>query len=86
MPKGDKYLELTKYLEKAESFNVEITFKEIEKIVGFRLPDSAYVHIPWWSNTESHSQAHSWMNAGYYTSDCSRTVPMKKVTFCRRIY
>ena len=46
------------------------TFGEIEAILGFRLPDSARLYRPWWSNSESgsgHSHALAWQAAGWRT-------------------
>lgn len=46
------------------------SFGEIEAILGFRLPDSARLHRPWWSNRKSgggHSQALAWQAAGWRT-------------------
>ena len=47
------------------SDNIELSFEEIEKINKFSLPDSARKHRPWWGNDSTHSQALSWLNAGY---------------------
>ena len=46
------------------------TFGEIEAILGFRLPDSARLHRPWWSNSKKgngHSHALAWQAAGWRT-------------------
>ncbi len=45
-----------------------LTFSEIERILGFRLPRSAYDHRPWWANPSSandHPYAQSWLSAGW---------------------
>ncbi len=45
-----------------------LTFTEIEGILDFKLPKSAYVHRPWWSNPSSpkyHSYAQSWLDADW---------------------
>lgn len=47
------------------------TFREIEKILGFKLPDSARIHRPWWANQGErggHSHALAWEMAGWKTS------------------
>lgn len=44
------------------------TFNEIETIIGFKLPGSAYNHRPWWANPSSindHPYAQSWLSAGW---------------------
>ncbi len=43
-----------------------LTFKEIERIIGSKLPSSAYEHLAWWSNPTSpldHPHAQSWLEA-----------------------
>jgi hypothetical protein len=67
MPKGDMYVGLQNHLEGSGKENISLSFKEIESLVGFPLPASARKHMAWWSNTTSHSQACSWLNAGYQT-------------------
>lgn len=67
MPKGDKFIALTAYLEKCGMDELKMTFSEIEKIIGFRLSDSAYTYPAQWSNSESQSFAFGWLNAGYIT-------------------
>lgn len=45
-----------------------LTFLEIEKILGFKLPSSAYKHRPWWANPSSpydHPHAQSWLAAAW---------------------
>jgi len=43
-----------------------MTFRQIEEILGFRLPPSARQHLHWWANdqTGNHTQATAWMRAG----------------------
>ena len=45
----------------------DTTFREVEAILGFQLPDSARRHQAWWSNTDSHSHATAWLRAGWST-------------------
>jgi hypothetical protein len=45
-----------------------VTFSEIEKLLGFKLPPSAHIHRPWWANGGSHSHSLSWEAAGWATS------------------
>ena len=52
MPKGDKFIALTAYLEKCGKDEIKMSFSEIERIIGFRLPDSAYAYPAQWSNSE----------------------------------
>ena len=81
MPKGDKFIALTAYLEKCGEDKIKMTFSEIEKIIGCRLPDSAYTYPAQWSNSESHSLAFGWLNAGYLTRQVN--IPEQTVEFVR---
>ena len=44
-------------------------FGDIEKAIGFSLPDSAREHRAFWANTTTHSIALSWLSVGYKTVD-----------------
>lgn len=76
MPKGDKFIGLTTYLEKCGKDEIKMSFSVIENVLGFRLKKSAYVHQQYWSNTKSHSISYGWLNAGYR----SQNVDMKGQT------
>lgn len=65
MPKGDKFIGLTAYLEKCGKDEIKMSFSDIEKILGLRLSKSAYLYPEYWCNTKSHSIAYGWLNAGY---------------------
>ena len=60
-----KYQKLSDYLVKQQIITVSLTYAEIETILGFSLPSSAYHHRAWWANTASHPQAKSWLNMGW---------------------
>lgn len=64
---GKKYRALTDYLLNAARDEVQLTFSEIEHILGFKLPSSARGHRAFWANTTSHSIALSWLNCGFET-------------------
>lgn len=59
-----KYLPLSKYLFKNNYTHIELTFKKIEEILGFALPQSAYSYSAWWANT-GHKHALTWTDVGY---------------------
>jgi antitoxin HicB len=63
-----KYLPLQMHLigvSHSES-DVQLSFAEIEQIIGDRLPPSAHNHREWWSNhAGSHVQARAWLEAGW---------------------
>ena len=70
MPKGDKFIALTAYLEKCGMDEVKMTFSEIEKIIGRELPATAYKKREWWSNNDrTHTQSAAWSDVGYKTCD-----------------
>ena len=61
-----KYRGLTEYLLESNANRVTLTYAEIEKILGFSLPNSAHKHMrAYWSNSETHSYALSWLSIGY---------------------
>jgi hypothetical protein len=65
-----KYEPLKRFLESIQpTVNVEsLTFGEIEGVLGFKLPKSAYEHRAWWSNQtfpEDHPHAQFWLEAGW---------------------
>ncbi len=64
-----KYFPLQQYLTNLPTSqrDVTLTFPQIERIIGDRLPPSASNHRPWWANEENgqHSHAHAWMKAGW---------------------
>jgi hypothetical protein len=61
-----KYEPLTEFLRKQRTDRVAVTFSEIERIVGFKLPSSALHHRAWWSNNPSNSvMTKAWLEAGY---------------------
>lgn len=62
-----KYEKLRQFLVQQEA-DCELSFEQIEQILGFKLPASAYRHQPWWSNSgNGHSHAQAWLEAGRKT-------------------
>lgn len=45
--------------------NITLSFSQIEMIIHDALPQSTLKCRPWWANSPSHSQAKSWMKAGF---------------------
>jgi hypothetical protein len=63
-----KYEPLKRYLESSGNDFIDLSFSEIERILGFRLPDSACRYRAWWSNEGgTHAHSLSWLEAGYKT-------------------
>ena len=53
-----KYDPLTSFLVAKAGREIRLSFAEIERILGFKLPKSAYEHEAWWSNNPTgHSHA-----------------------------
>ena len=79
-----KYDPLAHYLGHAREEGIDASFAQLEKILGFRLPDSAYRYQAWWANEThgSHSHSRSWQEAGWET--CQVNLPRKTVRFERR--
>lgn len=77
-----KYEALPQFLSKAGQAAHRMSFREIERVLGFKLPTSAYEYEAWWSNNETgHSHARAWLKFGWRTE----AVDLKKrqVTFRR---
>lgn len=61
-----KYEPLTVFLQKQRVDHVEMSFAEIERVVGFKLPRSSQKHRAWWSNSPSNSvMTAAWLAAGF---------------------
>ncbi len=77
-----KYDPLAHHLRESRQVAVPMTFEEIERIIGARLPPSAFKYRPWWSNNPSNSViTHAWLNAGYKSSEVDmlgRTLVFRK--------
>lgn len=77
-----KYEPLSRLLSRRDASRVRVSFVEIEKELGFKLPRSAYEYEAWWSNNETgHSHAKAWLEPGWRTEDID--LLGKKVTFAR---
>lgn len=60
-----KYSPLGEYLMAQQSDSCVLTFSRIEEIIGASLPASAKQREQWWGNDKTHTQACSWMQAGW---------------------
>lgn len=61
-----KYEPLGEYLKKQDREQVPMTFAEIERVIGVKLPPSATKHRPWWSNNPDNSvMTRVWLDAGF---------------------
>jgi CBS domain-containing protein len=83
-PRESKYAALADWLQSQPGRvdMVELSFEEIESIIGGALPVSAYEHRAWWSNDSTgHPHARMWLDTGWRSSSLNMTD--RKVTFVR---
>src|ERR1043165_10102137 len=60
-----KYEPLGQFLRKQRTQEVPLTFREIEKITGVKLPPKAQHHRAWWSNNpDNNVMTKVWLAAG----------------------
>jgi hypothetical protein len=79
-----KYEPLPQFLSKKVGATHRMSFEQIERVLGFKLPKSAYEHEAWWSNNDTgHSHARVWMAAGWRTQDVD--LDTRTVTFRRAV-
>jgi hypothetical protein len=61
-----KYEPLGQFLRKQRTQEVPLTFREIEKITGVKLPPKAQHHRAWWSNNpDNNVMTKVWLEAGF---------------------
>ena len=79
-----KYEPLPQFLDTKGVGEIRLKFEQIEKALGFKLPQSAYRHQAWWANHEgTHSHARTWLRAGWQTKDVD--LGAHKVTFRKTV-
>jgi Tfp pilus assembly protein PilV len=77
-----KYEPLTHYLERSKDQVVELTFAEIERIIGGKLPASSLRHRALWSNNPvGHVMTQAWLAAGFESEQVD--MARKRVKFRR---
>ena len=63
-----KYQSLATHLHQSGQDSIAMTFAKIERIVGAKLPPSAFKYRAWWSNNPMNSViTRAWLDAGYKT-------------------
>lgn len=74
-----KYDPLMMYLDKSGRGELVLSYKEIESIIGDKLPVTSYRKTEWWSNNDAtHSQSSAWSDVGYKTCNI---ILGKSITF-----
>jgi hypothetical protein len=77
-----KYEPLGQFLRQQGTPEVPLTFREIEKITGVKLPPKAQHHRAWWSNNPSNNvMTKVWLEAGYESSQVDMNA--RKLVFRR---
>jgi hypothetical protein len=77
-----KYEPLGAFLRGQRSEEVPLTFNEIEKITGVKLPPKAQHHRAWWSNNASNNvMTKVWLDAGFESARVDMTA--RKLVFRR---
>ena len=65
-----KYEPLTELLRRQSSAVVRMSFDEIERVIGAKLPPSATLHRAWWSNNaQNNVMTRAWKDAGFESED-----------------
>jgi hypothetical protein len=63
---SSKYQPLTAHLRAQRANRVPMSFTEIERVVGTKLPPSAGSHRAWWSNNPTNNvMTKAWLEAGF---------------------
>ncbi len=77
-----KYQPLGQFLLNQRAREVPLTFREIEKITGVKLPPKAQHHRAWWSNNPSNNvMTKVWLAAGFESAQVD--VEGRKLVFRR---
>ena len=77
-----KYEPLPQFLSSEDGSTRTISFDQIERVLGFKLPESPRKYEAWWSNNATgHSHARAWLEAGWRTEQVD--LAGRKVTFQR---
>ena len=84
-PEFRKYLPLDEWFSKqpAATKQIELTFDQVEEILGNPLPKSATRLNTWWTNVQPKIQSHrtAWLNHGWVVSEFD--LDARRVKFVR---
>lgn len=77
-----KYEPLGQFLRQQRTREVPLTFREIEKITGVKLPPKAQHHRAWWSNNpDNNVMTKVWLEAGFESAQVD--IEKRKLVFRR---
>jgi len=77
-----KYEPLYHFFQRQTESYIALTILEIEKILGFQLPKSAYTYAEWW-RPNGHPHCQAWLQAGFDVIDVATGIRAKRMTFER---
>jgi hypothetical protein len=84
-----KYASLGDFLKQQPFERVPMTFQQIEKVIGAKLPLSAKKHRPWWSNNPNNSvMTKVWLDAGFESEQvdmAARKLVFRRVRSASRV-
>ena len=61
-----KYEPLKEFLRRSRTREVRMTFDQIERVIGEKLPPKAQHHRAWWSNSPTNNvMTKAWLEAGF---------------------
>lgn len=65
-----KYTPLSEHLGKQAAPIVRMSFEQIERVIGEKLPPSALRYRAWWSNNDTNSvMTKAWLDAGFQSEE-----------------
>ncbi len=68
--KSSRYGQLTTHLRTMGRAEIPMTFKEMEEVLGFKLPPRASTHRAWFSNNPTNNpMTAAWLAAGYKSAN-----------------
>jgi hypothetical protein len=71
---SSKYQPLTTHLRAQRGSRVPMSFAEIERVLGTKLPPSASSHRAWWSNNPTNNvMTKAWLDAGFQSEQVDLT-------------
>jgi len=77
-----KYAPLAEFLRHQSRAVVRMSFDEIERVIGTKLPPSATQHRAWWSNNaQNNVMTRAWKEAGFESEDVD--MKARRVAFRR---
>lgn len=85
--KESKFINLEAYFHNLRKINITLTFKDIEKKLGFKLCDSAYKYRSYFTNNKEGMISNSWISQGYVLTKVdmkNQKLSFKKEDFRRR--